>query len=178
MRRDSDRQRLAGVLGADRVSSGDCAEETALADLGRHATLEPAGAHRGTRKDGARDSTAMEIQPAEGGWRFKLQWTELWGTRSDSAGVAGGPTPKTPEEQAGARRKSTKRPGVPEDQWVISARVRSRARSQCRRNGRRGNWRQGPIGSKVRGVRLGRRHSGAALRAGDTDGGPGTKKSG
>ena len=88
-----------------------------------------------TRKDGARDSTAMEIQPAVGGRGFKLRWTELLGQRSDSAGVASGQTPKKPEEQAGARRKSTKRPRVREDQWVTGARVRSWARSQCRRNG-------------------------------------------
>ena len=42
MRWNSDRQRLAGVLGADRVSP----RKTGLADLGRHATLEPAGAHQ------------------------------------------------------------------------------------------------------------------------------------
>ena len=89
-----------------------------------------------TRKDEARDSTAMEIQPAVGGRGFKLRWTELRGQRSDSAGVASGQTPKKPEEQAGARRKSTKRPWVREDQWVTGARVRSWARSQCRRNGR------------------------------------------
>ena len=52
------------------------------------------------RKDGARDSTAMEIQPAVGGRGFKLRWTELLGQRSDSAGVASGQTPKKPEEQA------------------------------------------------------------------------------
>ena len=103
-----------------------------LADLGRHATLEPAGAHE---KDGARDSIASEVQPAVGGRGFKLLWSELRGQRSDSARVASGQTPKKPEEQAGARRKSTKRPRVLEDQWVTGTRVRSWARSQCRRKG-------------------------------------------
>ena len=74
-----------------------------LADLGRHATLEPAGAHR---KGGARDSTAMESRQAVGAPGFKLRWTEPRGPFGDSAGVASGQTPKKPEERTASRRES------------------------------------------------------------------------
>jgi hypothetical protein len=112
------------------------------------------------RKDGARDSTAMEIRKAVGAPGFKLRWTEPRGPFGDSAGVASGQTPKKPEERTASRRESdqeSKGAGGP-GQWVTGARVRSWARNQCRRNGRRGDWRQGPLGSKVRGVGLGGRH--------------------
>ena len=130
-----------------------------------------------TKKDGARDSTASEIQPAVGGRDSSCVGLSS-GPQGTAQRLASGQTPKKPEEQAGARRKSTKRPRVPGDQWVTGARVRSRARSQCRRNGRRGDWREageGPIGSKVCVVGPGRRHSGAAVRANDTGGGPGSR---
>ena len=156
MRRDSGQKRLAGVLDADRVSSGDCAEYDAgglgspcnvgagrsppekMGQETRNALgLGPDEASRGpgrgptesrglrgrrgwrtwvamqrwsrqgpTRKDEARDSTAMEVRQSVGAPGFKLRWTAPRGPFGDSAGVASGQTPKKPEERTASRRES------------------------------------------------------------------------
>ena len=156
MRWDSGRTRLAGVLDADRLSPGDCAEDGAgglgspcnvgagrgppekMGQETRNALgLGPEEVSRGlgrgpcelrglrgrrgwrtwvamqrwsrqgpTRKDGARDSTAMEIRQAVGAPGFKLRWTEPRGPFGNSAGVASGQTPKKPEERTASSRES------------------------------------------------------------------------
>ena len=200
MRRDSGQKRLARGLDADRVSSGDCAEDGA-GGLGSPCNV---GAGRGPPEKMGQETRKVlglgpdEVSPGLGcgpcelrglrgrwGWRtwFTMQrWsrqgptrkmgqetrnalglgpdevspglgcgpTEPRGPFGDSAGVASGQTPKKPEEQTASRRESdqeAKGAGGP-GQWVTGARVRSWARNQRRRNGRRGDWRQGPLGPR------------------------------
>jgi len=180
MRRDSGRQRLAGVLGVDRVSSGDCAEDGA-GGLGPPCNV---GAGRGpSRKMG------QETRPR---WRSGKPWAHRDSScgglspGDHSATRQGWPVGRPQRSRRSERHpaeKATKRPRVPAHCRGIRS-VGNRRPGEVtgaqpvpaewtpRRLATGAPWVQGPR------CRARRAAQSAAVRASDTGGGLGSKESG